>query len=174
MSKSTLFICIFGTYILPCWICGPDIALQTAVSRNFGGLPSAYQEMIESIFFKDHGLPSPRIPSIELVHQNLQDAAAHQEARHLLVAASGDSAVDIFSYVIKKHDQQVTVIRGSKFPDDMSGDYSYRVLSRVILCMEQGGVLVLHDLDHMYGALYDVLNQVGFPIWMHTLSQTVR
>ena len=136
-----------------------EIALQTAVSRNFGGLPPPYQDRIESIFFKD-GLPSPRIPSIELVHQNLQDAAAKQEARHLLVAASGESAVDIFSYVIAKQEQPVTVICGSKFPDDMSGDYSYRVLSRVILCMEQGGVLVLHDLDHIYGALYDVLNQV--------------
>lgn len=63
----------------------------------------------------------------------------------------------------------MTIISGSVFPGDSSDDYSYRVLSQAIICMEKGGFLVLHDLDRVYGALYDVLNQVS----VHSLVSCV-
>jgi hypothetical protein len=50
-------------------------------------------------------------------------------------------------------------IFGSKFPEDRSEQYSYRILSQIILCMESGRWLVLKDLDEIYGSLYDMLNQ---------------
>ena len=34
----------------------------------------------------------------------------------------------------------------------------FRMLSRIILHMEKGGILILKDLEGIYGALYDMLN----------------
>ncbi|CAG2254600.1 RNF213 [Mytilus edulis] len=51
------------------------------------------------------------------------------------------------------------IIFGSSFEEDLSDDYNYRILSRIILCMEQGMVLILKDLESIYGSLYDMLNQ---------------
>ena len=38
-------------------------------------------------------------------------------------------------------------------------EYNYRILSRIILCMERDCVLILRDLESIYGSLYDMLNQ---------------
>lgn len=45
-------------------------------------------------------------------------------------------------------------IFGSKFQEDRCEDYSYRILSQIILHMEQGRVLILKDLEEIYGSLY--------------------
>lgn len=42
---------------------------------------------------------------------------------------------------------------------DQSEDYNYRILSRIILYMEKDCVLILKDLENVYGSLYDMLNQ---------------
>jgi hypothetical protein len=47
-------------------------------------------------------------------------------------------------------------IYGSKFPEDRSEQYSYRILSKIILCMEAGRWLLLKDLEDIYGSLYGV------------------
>lgn len=46
------------------------------------------------------------------------------------------------------------VIYGSKFPEDRSEQYSYRILSQIILWMESGRCLILKDLEDIYGSLY--------------------
>ncbi|CAG8725919.1 10832_t:CDS:2, partial [Acaulospora morrowiae] len=38
-------------------------------------------------------------------------------------------------------------------------DYSYSVLSRIMMCVEAGRPLILTDLEIIYGALYDLWNQ---------------
>jgi hypothetical protein len=43
------------------------------------------------------------------------------------------------------------IICGSQFPDDANGDYSYGVLSRIMMCVEAGKPLILTDLDIIYG-----------------------
>ena len=46
------------------------------------------------------------------------------------------------------------IIYGSKFLEDRSEQYTYRILSQIILCMESGRWLILKDLEEIYGSLY--------------------
>ena len=46
------------------------------------------------------------------------------------------------------------IIYGSKFTEDKTEEYSYRILSKIILCMESGRTLILKDLEDIYGSLY--------------------
>jgi hypothetical protein len=129
-----------------------NIALKHSLARNFGGLPNQMKK-IEQVFLNaEH---QNRTPAKELILQNLAD----ENARHLLVSTSGDSALQIIQAELRDLGKSVTVMHGSEFQLDRSGDYSYRILSQIILCMETGGVLIMQDLDTIYGALYDMLNQ---------------
>lgn len=49
------------------------------------------------------------------------------------------------------------IIYGSKFQEDKSEQYSYRILSQIILCMENGSWLILKDLEDIYGSLYGMI-----------------
>ncbi|XP_046568818.1 uncharacterized protein LOC124277192 isoform X1 [Haliotis rubra] len=131
--------------------------------RNFGGLSSEVQSVIA--VFKEHlgvilnnGAVSGELvlPStLELVHENIED----RSARHLLLVTRGESALSIVEDLLRRSERQHVTILGSHFDEDLNDDYSYRILSKIILCMEQGVVLILKDLDSIYGSLYDMLNQ---------------
>lgn len=51
------------------------------------------------------------------------------------------------------------VLVGSKFVDDESESYRYKMLSEIILSMELGESLAMMNLDGIYGCTYDILNQ---------------
>jgi len=53
----------------------------------------------------------------------------------LLCVDQGDSAIGI---ILEKFQENVVIIHGSKFKDDCSDDYSYLLLSIIILHMEAG------------------------------------
>lgn len=62
--------------------------------------------------------------------------------------------------------QAPVIIYGSKFQEDKSEQYSYRILSQIILCMETGRWLILKDLEDIYGSLYGMINMM----YTHFLS----
>ena len=134
--------------------------VNLALQRNFGGLPSEVNE-IQEIFrkkltnemFSSGG--EAIIPVTDLIQANLEDP----HARHLMLITSGDSAIGILEQSLKKLDKETITIYGSRFEEDLSEEYNYRILSRIILCMEQDCILILKDLESIYGSLYDMLNQ---------------
>ncbi|CAG8839519.1 41261_t:CDS:2, partial [Gigaspora margarita] len=85
---------------------------------------------------------------------NLDD----ESTRHLMVIGKSDSIVTILTYQVIEKGLDPIVILGSQFQDDQQG-YSYRVLSRIMICVESGRPLILTDLEIVYGALYDLWNQ---------------
>ncbi|KAG2374013.1 hypothetical protein C9374_011678 [Naegleria lovaniensis] len=117
--------------------------LKVGIERNFGGLDT--NEIIELIPRLASETPTP---ITDLVQLNLAD----KFARHLMVITNGDSALSLL-------ENKAEVVFGSKFQDDQTEEYNYRVLSRIILCMESGIQLILKDLEQIYGSLYDMLNQ---------------
>eukprot|EP00762_Andalucia_godoyi_P005385 ANDGO_08381.mRNA.1 Putative uncharacterized transmembrane protein DDB_G0290641 len=131
-----------------------------AVQRNFSGMPSASPSIIDqfrhkfssSVFafdFRTHDV-------MHLIKSNLEDSLS----RHLMMITSSDSSLSILKSVIQTSNQRnPLILRGSLWPGDQCDDYRYQVLSRIILCMEQGRVLVLRKHDGIYSSLYDVLNQ---------------
>ena len=133
--------------------------IQRALQRNFGGLPSEVNNF-QSLF-------QERIQVQELVDQNYQfavtdlicDNLSDKRARHLMIITNGDSAIGILDQTLQDLDKEKITIFGSRFEEDLSEEYNYRMLSRIILCMERDCVLILRDLESIYGSLYDMLNQ---------------
>jgi hypothetical protein len=133
--------------------------VNISLQRNFGGLPGEVTN-IQKIFLgklKKHMTSSVQdiIPVTQLIQENLADP----HARHLMLITSGDSAVGILKQSLEQLEKGTIMIYGSRFEEDLSEDYNYRILSRIILCMERDCILILRDLERIYGSLYDMLNQ---------------
>lgn len=133
--------------------------IQRALQRNFGGVPhdvNNFQTLFqEELHSQDLMEKTYRFPVIRLIHDNLQDKLA----RHLMIITNGDSAIGILDQMLQSLDKEKITIFGSRFEEDLSEEYNYRILSRIILCMERDCVLILRDLESIYGSLYDMLNQ---------------
>ncbi|XP_022802176.1 uncharacterized protein LOC111339729 [Stylophora pistillata] len=129
--------------------------LLHALRRNFGGVPtdvSIFEKVTESLQLNGEKC---RFPVTQLIHDNLHDKLA----RHLMIITNGDSAIGILDQTFQSMDKEKITIFGSRFEEDLCEDYNYRMLSRIILCMERDCVLILRDLESIYGSLYDMLNQ---------------
>ena len=133
--------------------------VNISLQRNFGGLPGEVTN-IQKIFldkmkklmaFSGHDI----VPVTSLIQENLADL----HARHLMLITSGDSAIGILKQSLAQLERETITIYGSRFEEDLSEEYNYRILSRIILCMERPCILILRDLERIYGSLYDMLNQ---------------
>ena len=133
--------------------------IQRALQRNFGGVPDDVNNFQTLFQGRLHSLDlmekTYRFPVTELICDNLQDKLA----RHLMIITNGDSAIGILDQMLQSLDKEKITIFGSRFEEDLSEEYNYRMLSRIILCMERDCVLILRDLESIYGSLYDMLNQ---------------
>ncbi|XP_078659777.1 uncharacterized protein LOC144904631 [Branchiostoma floridae x Branchiostoma belcheri] len=137
--------------------------LKRGLLRNFGGLPTERDTIMETFQQKLKALHIDLDEENLDVKQLIQDNLRDKQARHLMLITSGDSAVGILEQMIRDSEdlncrEKVTIF-GSHLDDDLSENYDYRTLSRIILCMERGCILILRDLDSIYGSLYDMLNQ---------------
>ena len=153
-----------------------DVAaiFETAFQRNFGGLQEG-DKNIGDYFFRENDAFPPEIQEARksgqfkvTVMDRVCDNIMDTNARHLLLITSGDSAMSMLQEILTEKGMPPRVMYGSRFSEDQSEDYSYRTISDIILCMEQGGVLILRDLDRIYGSLYDMLNQgynLGDSLW---------
>ncbi|CAG8835799.1 22160_t:CDS:2, partial [Cetraspora pellucida] len=134
--------------------------VQMALERNFGGTDrnenpcEVYFDTVLRTFNKYQNWTYEPIPTLTLIKANLDD----ESARHLMVIGKSDSIVTILTYQLKEKKLDPVVILGSQFQDDQQ-DYSYSVLSRIMMCVESGRSLILTDLEIIYGALYDLWNQ---------------
>ncbi|XP_022093803.1 uncharacterized protein LOC110980993 [Acanthaster planci] len=132
-------------------------SLESGLRRNFGGIRSDMASIMNNFMEAlGVGLNPERSPSaLDLIRDNLED----RHARHLMLITSGDSALSIIERVLYELNKKPIILLGSRFDDDISEEYNYRILSKIILCMEEGYILVLRDLENVYSSLYDMLNQ---------------
>ncbi|XP_052068615.1 uncharacterized protein LOC127707897 [Mytilus californianus] len=131
-----------------------DIILK-GIARNFGGLPTEMMEIVGIFQESVPNLKQKPIPVTDLIKENLDDNVC----RHLMLLTNGDAVISVLESHLNDATRPFEIIFGSHFEDDLSDDYNYRILSRIILCMEQGLVLILKGLESIYGSLYDMLNQ---------------
>ncbi|PKK80816.1 hypothetical protein RhiirC2_723487 [Rhizophagus irregularis] len=134
--------------------------IQMALIRNFGGVDNIRQ-LIEKYFGQviryfnsSKEFNYKHIPIGDLINANLED----KDARHLMIIGKSDSIVNLLNYQLRKKGLDPVIILGSQFPEDQD-DYSYSVLSRIMMCVETGRPLILTDLEIIYGSLYDLWNQ---------------
>ncbi|XP_028396213.1 uncharacterized protein LOC114520186 [Dendronephthya gigantea] len=143
-------------YSLVKTVCSKIEEVNVSLQRNFGGIPDEVTN-IQKIFLNklDNTTSCDIIPVIQLIQANLEDP----HARHLMLITSGDSAIGILEQSCVNSKKEIIKIYGSRFEEDQSEEYNYRILSRIILCMERNCILILRDLERIYGSLYDMLNQ---------------
>ena len=133
-----------------------DAIVFEGLQRNFGGLPAESATLLNMFQIQANNTDLEATNVMKLMKENIDD----QLARHLMCITSGDSALGLVERLLAEmnRDEKVMIF-GSQFEEDQTADYNYRILSRIILCMEQGFVLILKDLENIYGSLYDMLNQ---------------
>ena len=133
--------------------------VNKSLQRNFGGLPCDVKNFRDIVFRKSKNLNiscnQDIVPVTELIEANLED----RQARHLMLITSGDSSISILKETLGSLKKEIITIIGSRFEEDLSEEYNYRILSRIIFCMERDCILILKDLENIYGSLYDMLNQ---------------
>ncbi|KAK3603844.1 hypothetical protein CHS0354_042851 [Potamilus streckersoni] len=129
--------------------------IMKGLQRNFGGLPSERSTLHELFQANLHTLQNTDVPVLDLITENIMD----EMARHLMLITNGDAALDIVEQELDRLGREKFTIYGSKFEEDQTDEYYYRILNKIIICMEQGLVLILKDLENIYGSLYDMLNQ---------------
>ena len=138
--------------------------VNISLQRNFGGLPGEVtniqkifldklKKLMASSSLDDQVLKI--IPVTHLIQANLKDL----HARHLMLITIENSAIGILQQILAKLEKKTITIYGSRFEEDLSEEYNYRILSRIILYMERDCILILKDLESIYGSLYDMLNQ---------------
>lgn len=132
-----------------------NMSLLKGLLRNFGGQQMNNDTMKKIFLNRLSLLGLPICETKELIKENIGD----NEARHLMLILDGDSVLGSIESMIHDLGKDVTTILGSRFSDNQGNEYNYRILNRIILCMEQPQVLILKDLDDIYGSLYDMLNQ---------------
>ncbi|CAG8439660.1 11533_t:CDS:10 [Acaulospora colombiana] len=134
--------------------------IQMCLARNFGGtdqfadICQRYFGNVINTFDNNQVWVYRPIPIDKLIHTNLED----EGARHLMVIGKSDSIVNLLTYELRQRNLNPVIILGSQFSDDQD-DYSYNVLSRIMMCVEAGRPLILTDLEIIYGSLYDLWNQ---------------
>jgi hypothetical protein len=109
--------------------------ILAALGRNFGGIPEGGEATVQRVFLREQGLAEGLVAPpgvLELVGANLRD----EQARHLMVITSGDAGLGILEQFLGV--AGAVKVFGSGYPEDQSEEYSYRVLSKVISCMEIG------------------------------------
>ncbi|POG65243.1 hypothetical protein GLOIN_2v1781965 [Rhizophagus irregularis DAOM 181602=DAOM 197198] len=97
--------------------------------------------------FNNHNSWSYKQILIEKLNDsNLNDS----DACHLMIIGKSDSIVNLLTYHLRKRNLDSVVILGSQFPNDRN-DYSYNVLNRRMMCVKTGRLLILTDLEIIYG-----------------------
>ncbi|CAB4390800.1 unnamed protein product [Rhizophagus irregularis] len=134
--------------------------IQTALARNFGGIENnvkLYEKHFGNVLkmYNNHEpwVYKP-IPIEKLINLDLEDP----DARHLMVIGRNDTIVNLLTRQLKLKNLDPVVILGSQFSSDRD-DYLYNVLSKILICIEEGRLLILANLETIYERLYDLWNR---------------
>eukprot|EP01124_Arcella_intermedia_P034928 TRINITY_DN8767_c0_g1_i1.p1 TRINITY_DN8767_c0_g1~~TRINITY_DN8767_c0_g1_i1.p1 ORF type:complete len:3649 (-),score=794.98 TRINITY_DN8767_c0_g1_i1:25-9951(-) len=134
--------------------------LESAVRRNFGGIPSELVKIMDE-FFSRVGLARSKANEknsksvIKLIESNLSD----KYARHLMLLTHNDAALQLlFDQELLQHEKTV-VLFGSDFPADQSDLYICLNIQTIKSCMAKGETVILIHSENLYESLYDMLNQ---------------
>ena len=136
--------------------------IKTALCRNFGGLSNSIDQILNN-FSKNMKISNEEFSKVEnkslinLISENLLD---YGDSRYLLLFTNGDSASYILDNYLKLDLKERVFMIGSEFEGDKDKDeHSFRLLSDIILYMENGNSIIMKNLDQIYGSLYDLFNQ---------------
>ena len=146
---------LFGrcTLCKSCRVCDhgatvPALWISKARRRTLDGLSPPLWPFMAPEFQFD-------VPAVELVRGNLADRAS----RHLMLLTHNAAALQLLFDGGLLREEEVDVLFGSRFKEDLSELMLVQQVNRVKVAMAKGHTIVLVNHDNIYEALYDVLNQ---------------
>ena len=91
---------------------------------------------------------------MERIKENRED----RYSRYLLLISNSSYSCYLLSSILEDNNYHFFI--GSQFKEDvLSEEYQLKVINKIKIYMEQGGTIILKDLDTVYPALYDLFNQ---------------
>jgi len=151
--------------------------IEESINRNFSGFKNSttlFKDNLE-IKYKIHERNNDlvQINAIQAIKSNLED----YESRYLMIIGESQVSINLLQNLIsnlnnnysKCTNNRFTFLIGSQFENDIelnektndeyNEEYSFKVLSKIQIYMEQGNTLILCGLSCIYPSLYDLFNQ---------------
>ena len=130
------------------------------LERNFGGFPDS--TYIAKKFFLETSdmlsleniYVSKSYNILAAVEENLRDP----HSRYLMIITKSSLSIYLLQFIMDNINKKFNIFTGSQFGDQMKEDYSFKMLNKIMVSMEQGQLLVLNNLEFIYPSLYDVFN----------------
>ena len=139
------------------WLTGVE-----SIERNFAGLEFNDHEKTTSV-----GIVKKlyrRYYSICDINNNydvikrIKENRNEPNSRYLLLISKSSISCHLLSYILENTNYNFFI--GSRFKKDLkSEEYQFKIINKIQLFMEQGGTIILKDLESVYPALYDLFNQ---------------
>lgn len=94
----------------------------------------------------------------QLIEENLSEFGVL--TRHLMVITDNvNLGLNYVEHTLTTQRKDYRVFFGSNFPHDRREEVLYRIISKIVDCVESGIVCVLSNLNEIYQTFYDLLNQ---------------
>jgi hypothetical protein len=126
-----------------------------SIERNFGGLDyslTQFKSLFKTLIPNSYSVEDYNV--MDCILNNIEDTSS----RYLLVVSN--NATYLLSSILEKMGKKFIFVISSQFEKDLeSENYSVKILNQIQLCMEEGNILVLKDLEVIYPSLYDLFNQ---------------
>ena len=138
--------------------------VELGLERNFQGLKEKIGNIKDEFVsvinererYNRYKIMKNKYSTLDLVKYNLED----DNSRYLMLITKSDSASYILDSSLRNSIKERITFVGSKFEDDLNKEeYIFRTLSDIIMYMEKGWAVIMQDMDHIYGSLYDLFNQ---------------
>ena len=131
-----------------------------SIERNFSGIQfkdKTSLEVFKDIFKKMY--PCPVIKEYDVlkrIKENINDIYS----RYLLVVSKSSISTFLLSSILSDKEKDYSFYIGSQFEQDLNTEeYALKVLNKIQSHMERGNILILKNLESVYGNLYDLFNQ---------------
>eukprot|EP00347_Sterkiella_histriomuscorum_P006051 403354251 len=134
-------------------------SIAEGVQRNFGGQNmEKVMNYLKAEFVDEEEIQNyVKLQSSHLIQENLSDKLA----RNLMIISDHQETITLryIEQICKNNNRLFQVFYGSNFEKDKREEAIYQIINDIILCMESGTIVILLNLDNIYQAFYDMLNQ---------------
>ena len=144
-----------------------DTLLECAINgieRNFSGLKLESEKKTSSEIFKEYFkdfYPQYQISKEYNVLARIKENINDLKSRYLLIISKSYLSTFLLPSILLSEDKkEYCFYIGSKLKNDLnSEEYAIKVLNKIQLYMEKGGILFLKNLETVYPSMYDLFNQ---------------
>ena len=143
---------------------------KDCLDRNFSGLSFAdipnFRTVSDLFIEKTKEYNLPKYNLVNSIKNNIEDL----ESRYLILIANNEVGSYLIDNLFKENKDSKNInsifntkpiyYYGSSFKNDLEKEeYSYIMVNKIMVNMEQGNFLVLKNLDVIYPSLFDLFNQ---------------